>query len=938
MSDIVETSDRKDALGYAVGLLADASRAVQPDAGGQAGGPSQLAARVAEIKSLFLRGGWARASGPDSGQGYMDVERALAGWTEGARVAANTAHERLQEATSLLSRAESDVSDIEALIRPQVSRQRSLSGHLTTLQNQRDLVEATRRLAGALARIGAGTDAKSDAKSSPDSKSQPFHSTISVAKRLRAAMDIYTSDIRGKPALSDAPRTAQRLSHAVSTARDRVVRSLIGAVENHTLVVQNEPLDVARAAEEGYDVSYTAAVQTHKSAPGGGLPEVLEAASIAGGDALEQKCLRIIAQKIEKKLVRPLVAAAARGNHWRVLEADGGAATLAVLEATQKPTQLSQGKDSKQNARDRQVHSPDEALKAVERCGSDALALVAAAAHAMAGRGRAGARRNSVLVLLGYRALGCIERELIKAVLAPAIPRRVGALSRFRQRCTALAVSFSAAAVRHGLRVKGGPTAEEASRKMIRTRLSDWLSGVGIGGREERYFDPTAIVEFGVRNGLEDAEPEEIYRKFVDEATKQGESKAHADPADPMDAELKSKPLPATLVEFSECFPGIFRDRVRRSQLVRTRALVLDLSFQAANAAGNDDAKGAPSKVQLQRRFPAAVEAAAGFRAARGRAVSVDAIEFAARLSSVVEESLSAIQLATSAQTDSKRAADAKILSECATALYSAACDSIELFLAMLLPQYEAKILQSAHVSCILYNDCLFIANRALALHTRHARAVLLAPEQLRLAVQASELRLCDFAGPATRTGKRCLATFLFAFRQEQLRALAPLTTVRQLESAREVERAMELTRAALEVPKRVASAWKGIVGDKERVRVAQLFCANVATALVDTAMARDEISQRAAEGIRALTGAVQEFAERQGLATGGWPEQGWARINALHRILGQEMTLAELRTDFVEGAFSALSGREISRLVSAIWADSEKRAALLAKLESNES
>jgi hypothetical protein len=57
---------------------------------------------------------------------------------------------------------------------------------------------------------------------------------------------------------------------------------------------------------------------------------------------------------------------------------------------------------------------------------------------------------------------------------------------------------------------------DATGRALLRRRLETFLESAGIGGSAQRRFDPTPLLEFAKQNQLFDAEPEEIYGRWVD--------------------------------------------------------------------------------------------------------------------------------------------------------------------------------------------------------------------------------------------------------------------------------------------------------------------------------------------------------------------------------------------------------------------------------------
>eukprot|EP00466_Bigelowiella_natans_P014277 jgi/Bigna1/126622/aug1.3_g1330 len=210
----------------------------------------------------------------------------------------------------------------------------------------------------------------------------------------------------------------------------------------------------------------------------------------------------------------------------------------------------------------------------------------------------------------GFAISGRIENMLVSKVLIPSMPIHVRDLHGFQSTASLCLREYRARWEMAGLAVPGGMTLKEANRKRVSKSIDQWLSGIEIGGREERRYDSTDIVNFATKEGLMDEIPEEIYRRYVEAKHKIGSEKAHTAKASSSSAAAaaainhfgsgsglgtnittttESPPLPDTIKEFPGQIPRLFMNRCQVTLLGAARAIIARCGYEEVTIVNNNN-------------------------------------------------------------------------------------------------------------------------------------------------------------------------------------------------------------------------------------------------------------------------------------------------------------------------------------------------------------
>ncbi|GAB5373061.1 hypothetical protein AAMO2058_001717800, partial [Amorphochlora amoebiformis] len=374
--------------------------------------------------------------------------------------------------------------------------------------------------------------------------------------------------IRAGMSLSEARNLLSKLENT-SLENSRILRKITKRLEKLQLKVsegleqaaiqtmfmaQNDSNDVSFVSQkqyktQGFIVIYT--LRLYGPRPTAMQKVITSAKSI--GESMLYRCLSHIAKRITKDLITPLLTAVALSPSPSPLPPlPRGISSITGFSVSNSPgdlveiSQRSESRDSKRKSRD--------------------------------SKGKKGKVRQRVWRVV-EDVYGTLQYQFIKKVLSKHIPSEVKKLRDFTLRTRKDIQKLEKYLLDRNILFPDGKTSIDAARFRLEKVIKEWLSGIEIGGREERRYDPTDLLNFALAHKLEGEKPDEIYRKYVENQTNQGSKSAltHTEVTDKKFSKILrkspeiSEKFPENFLEFFEKIPEMHLRRASTALLETAR-------------------------------------------------------------------------------------------------------------------------------------------------------------------------------------------------------------------------------------------------------------------------------------------------------------------------------------------------------------------------------
>eukprot|EP00468_Gymnochlora_sp_CCMP2014_P011421 CAMPEP_0167746506 /NCGR_PEP_ID=MMETSP0110_2-20121227/3749_1 /TAXON_ID=629695 /ORGANISM="Gymnochlora sp., Strain CCMP2014" /LENGTH=854 /DNA_ID=CAMNT_0007631275 /DNA_START=3 /DNA_END=2564 /DNA_ORIENTATION=+ len=728
------------------------------------------------------------------------------------------------------------------------------------------------------------------------------------------------------PAL-ESSRHLRKMAAKIESLRSGVKEGLEEAAEEIRFMAQNDADDVSQASNSSQKppdslVFYTLRIPKK---PKDEVFKLFKAAKYMSVSTLH-RCLKRVASRINQELFRPLISAATSTPPFRRKQREGDLPPLPESPFTSYQRALvakSEGKskraktwriiDSRKDGvilaifEEMKVGAWDETEKS---CSEEVWRLLKDLADSAGLVGNLVCGEDSeFLESLGLCLSESYVPLLIKDVLITAIPVDLKDVPKFEEDAQYALVQFEKSLENVGLYQLNGPTPREAAGKRLRAAITDWLSGIKIGGREKRRYDSTEIVNFGIQQNLEDIAPEELYKHFVEYKHKQGTDSAHRS-RDPFEISLAQPPsFPSTIKDFLANISTLHQMLCRRACLTQARNIIINPTLQPVT--GHEK----PFEF-IKGKFGQGFKAKSSHIVSNGLVPSMDASRLVQIAYGVAHQNSFMKR-----PKEIKSASYRKMKTSSQNSYLDTARDIFQLYIALVFPTYAAKFEESPQAAPILRNDCIFIA--------RH-----LANLQLKYRNEGSEgSRFADLIRPCEVIGARAIKVQLATTGRQVASGLSPIvgSSLTDLQLAWRQEACEQGINIALKAIIVLREAWRDIVPMESSLCVIGSLVHAVCEALVASTLNARDISQLCAQSIRDLLSVAERVATSQPELSKHVPSL--SRVRALMRILADEQRLSSVAREIAGGLYQSLSRQELANVIKATWGKSDKREALLMSL-----
>mmetsp|Transcript_3403 Transcript_3403/g.7968 ORF Transcript_3403/g.7968 Transcript_3403/m.7968 type:complete len:906 (-) Transcript_3403:341-3058(-) len=795
-----------------------------------------------------------------------------------------------------------------------------------------------------------------------------------AATQLMALNTSLEENVATHPSLKRS-KHLQKLRAKIVDIRKRICEGLESSAEDLRFLIQNDSTDVqyvnqAKGADSQNDVVvYTLRVPAKAGGEGESKfhkhpDQILKAAGELSQYGTMHRCIKHIAARIEKELFRPLVSAASTTFSHLIKRQRGWLPAGPTILGLDEPTLPSGTRSVSSCAKTWELFERETGLLLAiyekndakllsnpslndpdndQQCSEEARTLMrdiakllgAAATVAVGGHGK---DEGSLLEALGHELVEPLEKRLVEEIMIPCIPRDATRINAFRKVCEESVGSFRSSLEAFGLLVPGGPTAAEAARKRLDESLRRWLSGIQIGGRESRMYDPTELVDFGVSHGLTDQSPEEVYRQFVDKKHKMGMENAHVASSEAPDfGSLQTRPpFPDSLTSFLEEIDSIRFHSCKSAAFRCARNIIINSDFKPYSPKGalqdlKYDRHTDPLKLiegPLSNVFPSSPSGNLG----QNMTVSEGILKFLQVLYAVAAQA----KLSHGDETTNQN-------------YIRVTGDIAQLYLALVLPTYAPRIPELPHLSALVRNDTRLLAASLAHLQFELRFTAAGASDESKECISGQHfkkgsIRLIDLVPPLENLATRVFALQLDALNKRMRTILKPVRKqpLQDLQIASRHEEVREAITAALEIPRRLLRAWGGahpLLEASSRQFIISRYIEMICTALTAGILEANDISQECAARIRALLSGVIFLIEGKDPLLGSSNESlelnvsSLGKIRDLYMLLGEDQTLTSVRISIDRLEITSLTENEIASIIQAVWSKSPKRDDLIENL-----
>uniref|UniRef100_A0A7S0CU93 Uncharacterized protein n=1 Tax=Amorphochlora amoebiformis TaxID=1561963 RepID=A0A7S0CU93_9EUKA len=514
---------------------------------------------------------------------------------------------------------------------------------------------------------------------------------------------------------------------------------------------------------------------------------------------------------------------------------------------------------------------------------------------------------------IGTRVYGTLQYQFIKKVLSKHIPSEVKKLRDFTLRTRKDIQKLEKYLLDRNILFPDGKTSIDAARFRLEKVIKEWLSGIEIGGREERRYDPTDLLNFALAHKLEGEKPDEIYRKYVENQTNQGSKSAltHTEVTDKKFSKILrkspeiSEKFPENFLEFFEKIPEMHLRRASTALLETARRYMETL---------RDDVVTVEYRPNINNKENIENEEI-DFATESIRIMFGDISAYSSNVRAKVSVCAYAIlQLAYMSHNQAIQA-NHITTTKFSKAFLDITTDIFSLFTSLCL----ASLSRGQYIDFIpqLCKDIRFIGTHASGLQFR-SRSLL---------TNTKGTRLADISNLCHEMSRRVTASYLIQKRNKVITALEPINQgVGDLQIVSRAEACIQGLRNAISECKTVVTAeWMHPSEKTENSILLTSYLGHVYSTLVRSIFSAQSISQECARNICILLQITFEVKVKS--------SEIFDKARVIYRVLGDNITLSLLEEDIKKGICDPLTKSEIKTLVKAIWGKTPKRDALLATL-----
>jgi centromere/kinetochore protein ZW10 len=264
--------------------------------------------------------------------------------------------------------------------------------------------------------------------------------------------------------------------------------------------------------------------------------------------------------------------------------------------------------------------------------------------------------------------------------------------------------------------------------------------------------------------------------------------------------------------------------------------------------------------------------------------------------------------------------------------LYRTARDILELFRAIIPSALSQEIAHVPRTAALLHNDCVFFSHHCLTLGLEY-KDRFPAPEENK---QGNLLRqtclFVDMVPPFRDLANRSMGDMLDLQKHQLVEIVGDRITylgetLLSNESVAEWSEAETALTAGIYHLRHLSQAWRPILSQQVFSRSMGHLADAIFALYLEQVLRVSDISQSGCHFVRALF----EKASRSTMALLNDDTTGsrlWDRFTAIGSFM--DMSLADIETALAQGVFRNVTGPELSRLITATFADTEKRRNLL--------
>lgn len=272
--------------------------------------------------------------------------------------------------------------------------------------------------------------------------------------------------------------------------------------------------------------------------------------------------------------------------------------------------------------------------------------------------------------------------------------------------------------------------------------------------------------------------------------------------------------------------------------------------------------------------------------------------------------------------------------------LYRTVREMLDLFRAIIPSTHGGEVATIPRTAAVLHNDCVFLAHHCLTLGLEYKDKFPLAAgaEDTRGQLLRQTCMFVDMVPPFRELADRSMGDMLERQKAQLWEVVGSRITLlgdslRSNESLLEWSEAETALKAGLYHLRHLSQAWKPILSREVYGRSMGYLGDTLFTMFSDQVMKATAISESASQFLSALfRSAMQGVCDilNQDIRSC----RCWDRFSAVGRFM--DMSLSNIQAALAEGVFRAVTGPELSRLITATFSESEKRDHLLQVLASH--